>query len=184
MSATGCCGYNDGSITIQEARPGEKVMVTLPDGRQVEIQPTGGTWTNIDPNTGEVTSRPIEDVIKHGDAYRDAKNAALNAGIYTIHPPEDDNSSESDHQEDPGVAFLQSQQVALNMYARDLTDEELDDAYPYPGVGYDDSKWSGENPPQDEDEDGNPTYAAQQVFEDDEGTIYILEDNGEITEVA
>jgi len=70
-----------------------------------------------------------------------------------------------------GTAYRQS--VDATMLARDLTDQELDDAYPYPGVGYDDSKWCGENPDEIE-------FAAQKVWECDDGTILILEDNGDI----
>ncbi len=98
-----------------------------------------------------------------------------------------------------GYGYFQSMQAALNTpyYARDLTDDEMDDADNRPGGGYSDGKWTGENPPTEEDEDGNPIYtydedddwpihdwyAAQQVFEDENGTIIILEDDGEITEI-
>lgn len=85
-----------------------------------------------------------------------------------------------------GDAYLESRQLSLMSpcyLVRDLTDEEMDDADNLPGGGYSDSKWPAENPPMNEDEDGNPTYAAQHVFEDDDGNIFILEDDGEITEV-
>lgn len=80
-----------------------------------------------------------------------------------------------------GRGYIDSVNACL--LARDLTDDEMDDADNLPGGGYSDGKWTGENPPTEEDEDGNPTYAAQHVWEDDNGTIIILEDDGEITEV-
>lgn len=76
---------------------------------------------------------------------------------------------------EPGYAYRESLFSAYHSYlfakCRDLTDEEMDDADNRPGGGYSDGKWTGENPPQGEDEDGNPTYAAQQVWEDDDGEI-------------
>lgn len=82
-----------------------------------------------------------------------------------------------------GAAYLHAKQAALSgvYLARDLTDDEMDDADNMPGGGYNDGKWTGENPPTEEDEDGTPTYAAQQVWEDENGDIIILEDDGEIT---
>lgn len=86
-----------------------------------------------------------------------------------------------------GIAYKNSFYTGVNtpffVNCRDLTEEEMDDADNLPGSGYNDGKWTGENPPTNEDEDGNPSYAAQQVFEDDKGNIYILEDDGEITEI-
>lgn len=70
-----------------------------------------------------------------------------------------------------GCAYQAGRDAVL--LARDLTDEELDDAYPYPGVGYDDSKWSAENANEEE-------MCAQQVFQDENGDVIILDDNGEI----
>lgn len=66
---------------------------------------------------------------------------------------------------------------------RDLTDEEMEEAENRPGGGYSDGKWGGENPPMNEDENGNPTYAVQQVWEDDEGNLIILDTEGEIIEI-
>lgn len=82
-----------------------------------------------------------------------------------------------------GQGYIDSFNACL--LARDLTDEEMDDADNRPGGGYSDGKWTGENPPREEDEDGNPSYslADQQVWEDDDGNIFILEDDGEITEI-
>lgn len=106
-----------------------------------------------------------------------------------------------------GAAYHQAMFTSTHPYlfvkCRDLTDEEMDDADNLPGGGYNDGSWTGQNPPTGEDEDGNPSYtlgipdwddfpdppepdfyAAQQVFEDDDGNIFILEDDGEITEIS
>tara|TARA_Y100001938_G_C7957264_1_gene362376 strand:+ start:435 stop:782 length:348 start_codon:yes stop_codon:yes gene_type:complete len=87
---------------------------------------------------------------------------------YTLPMPE--NMEHTGHH-GAGMAYLDSCDAVF--LARDLTDEELDDAYPYPGVGYDDSKWCGSNADEVE-------LAAQQVFQCDDGTVIILEDNGDI----
>ena len=55
-------------------------------------------------------------------------------------------------------AFLVSSQTPLFVQCRDLTDEEMDDADNLPGGGYSDGNWSGQNPPNSEDEEGNPFY--------------------------
>lgn len=74
----------------------------------------------------------------------------------------------------PGSAYINSVTLALNSihYGRDLTDEEMDQADDIPGGGYSDGKWTGENPPQKEDEDGNPCYADafewDDMWEDDD----------------
>ena len=76
-----------------------------------------------------------------------------------------------------GSAYVDSVNAAL-FAGRDLTDEEMDDADNLPGGGYSDGKWTGENP------DKCGQYAAQHVWEDEDGTIIILEDDGEITEIS
>lgn len=78
-----------------------------------------------------------------------------------------------------GIAYLHSIQAALHAYE---------------GQGYSDSEWAGRNPPNSENEAGEPTYeqnedpdgpcydykTSQQVWEDDEN-YYILNDDGSIT---
>jgi len=87
-----------------------------------------------------------------------------------------------------GAAYSSSCAAAVNpqyfLASRDLTDEEMEEAENLPGGGYSDGKWTGENPPENEDDNGDPTYAAQHVWEDDNGTIIIIEDDGEITEIT
>jgi len=55
-----------------------------------------------------------------------------------------------------GAAYLTSFNTAIA--CRDLTEEEMEEAENIPGGGYSDGKWTGENPPQNQDDDGNPTY--------------------------
>ena len=58
------------------------------------------------------------------------------------------------------------------LLSRDLTDEEMmEGADALPGNGYKDSKWVSENPTE---------VVAQQVFQCEDGSIIILEDNGDI----
>lgn len=113
-STTSCCGYNsDASIVIQEARPGEKVTISLPDGRKVEVEPSGGTWTNIDPDTGEIVTMPIDEVIYNGEKRSQAKAAIRGSGAYTIHPSSTAQDSADALEENPGIGYLQSQKAAL-----------------------------------------------------------------------
>lgn len=99
-----------------------------------------------------------------GQAYKDCIECSENSKSYDKHC---------------GDGYRASCKAAL-LVSRDLTDEEIEDAKK--GSGYSNGQWAGENPPMNEDEHGNPTYAAQQVWDDGE-TIYILEDDGEITEM-
>ena len=104
-----------------------------------------------------------------------------------------------------GNAYMQS--VFLSTHAnafacRELTDEEIEEAENMPGGAYNDGKWVGEHPQIGEDEHGGPVFAshvpewddlkepqqpdifsAQHVFEGDDDNIFILEDDGEITEI-
>ena len=83
--------------------------------------------------------------------------------------PEEPNSFES---ESSGEGYQDSVQAAL--LARDLTDEEMDQADDLPGDGYNDGKWASEN---------SDKIAIQQIFEGSDGEIFILEDSGDITQV-
>lgn len=57
----------------------------------------------------------------------------------------------------------------------DLTEEEIEEAQNMPGGGYTDGQWAGENP--------DECLGLQQVWDDGE-TIFILDDDGEIIELA
>lgn len=121
----------------------------------------------------------------------------------------------------PGIAYKSAFFCAayspLLLECRDLTDEEMDDADNLPGGGYSDGKWTGENPPNSEDEDGNPCYepnddpdkptydynftfnwcnneeddgypsngfAYTHIYEDEEGRIWVIDEDGEMEEVT
>lgn len=86
---------------------------------------------------------------------------------------------------DLGCAYRDGYNAVMltpHLASRQLTDQEMDDADKLPGGGYNDGKWSGENPPTGTNDEGNPTYAVQYIFEG-EDTIFILEDDGKIVEV-
>jgi len=73
-----------------------------------------------------------------------------------------------------GCAYKSGMDAAL--LARDLTDDELmEGADALPGNGYRDSQWCGENPTE---------VAVQEVFQDDDGEIFILTDEGDVINVV
>jgi hypothetical protein len=62
---------------------------------------------------------------------------------------------------------------------RDLTDEECEDAKNMPGNGYRDAKDGAKEAPIHSPEE-ETALCAQHVFDDENGTIVIIEDDGEV----
>lgn len=73
-----------------------------------------------------------------------------------------------------GNAYRASKEAALVI--ADLTDEELDNCRPYPGIGYSDSEWCGANPNEIE-------TAKLHIIGGENGILYLYDDvSGEIVE--